>query len=722
MTMNPNKLKFYAVIFASTILLIFFIIFYSIEKIGGNENIWIEAEDASKIEKGLDIFESDEASNSKAIVSKTQSHRIGAFASYEFNTMNNGDYYFWARTFWPGACSNSFKISVDKSNAYIIGNDNFLNNWHWIQKGKFELATGKHSITVYNEEFDAQLDKMLITSNPYFIPSGFGISSDFNITFEDGIPDFMISNTKNSLEIVKAKNDHVLRIRPISGSNSCELLFDKTNKDNFIFEAVMKFGFSIQDQELEILFNYSDDKNYNLIKVDNHKIELSRINKGVNEILVNGYSETSCLDTIYKTYTILYSFPEMKLLIDGKPVLNHLFDNNLQGKIGLKSNHGTLYINNVFNTSVLYPSYSENFFLMDMHELLYENKSNITWKQTSGDWKLDRYIMIQSLEGLTSNYDPAIMIFGKDYWHDYSFETAIKLVSNEAGVYFNYKDSNNFYLLMLDGEENRLTLFKSDKGNINVMGEINKNLIYDEWYKVNAAKYKDTIYISIDDQNIIQKYDSTFYEGKVGFWSTANKKANLFDDIMVTDYNSFKKNKYGNRYEYVFEIRDKAGKDFSDWENSGNVFKEKVIQYNSEYVYIDKGLIDPIFIKNKKSFNGNFKVILQSSNLPVDVNYVCRFDTKSSNGNNHYEIIFARNKVLFKRNDKIIKVKKVSNYSRNYFEVDYNNKKWSLKLRQDISFEFLDDVLIDSTTISVGFTGIGKSEIYIQQILFEDNI
>jgi len=720
--MISNKFLYNNIISIITVLVISFILYFSIEEIGGNENIWIEAEDAIKIEKGLEIFESDEASNGKAIVSRLQSHLIGSFASYEFNIINNGNFHLWARTFWPGACNNSFKISLDKSNTYIIGNDNFLNNWHWVQKGKFELMKGKHDITIYNEEYDARLDKILLTSNPYYIPSGFGISSDFDINFENGFPDFMISNMKTSCKILKENSDHIMHISPISGSNTCNLLFDKINKDKFIFELVLKGGRSLENHEFEILFNYSDDHNYNLIKIRSHNIELSRVSNGVNEILANRHSDASCLDTTYQAYTILYSFPEMKLLIDGRPVLNHLFDISNVGKIGLKTKYGDLYINNVVNTSILYPSYSENFFLMDMHELLYANKSSILWKQISEEWKLDRYKMIQSLEGLTSTEKPAKIIFGKDYWHNYSFETAIKLVSNEAGLFFNYKDSSNFYLLRLNGEKNRVSLLKSCKGYITILDDINKNLNYNEWYKVNAAKYKDSIYISIDDQNMIQEYDSSFYEGKTGLWSTAHNDANLFDDIMVSDFNPHKKTIINNIYEYIFEIRDIAGKDFSDWENSGNVFKEKVIQYNSEYVYMDKGLIDPIFIKNKKSFNGNFKVILQSSTLPVDVNYVCRFDTKSTNSNNHYEIIFTKNKILFKRDEKIIEVKEIENYRRNYFEIEYNNKKWHFTVGENISFDFIDDILLDSSKISVGFTGIGKSEIYIQQIMIEDNI
>ncbi len=105
----------------------FLVIFNSVQKIGNNENIWIEAEDAVKIEKGIEIFEDDDASLSKAIDSKLQSHLIGSFASYEFDVMNNGGFYLWARNFWPEACSNSFKISHDQENTYILGND-YLEN------------------------------------------------------------------------------------------------------------------------------------------------------------------------------------------------------------------------------------------------------------------------------------------------------------------------------------------------------------------------------------------------------------------------------------------------------------------------------------------------------------------------------------------------------------------------------------------------------------------
>jgi hypothetical protein len=76
-----------------------FIIYTSIEDTGSKEYIWFEAENANKIDPSFKIIEEKDASGGKAIVSTIRSHRVEAFATYNFNILNAGDYYFWARVY-----------------------------------------------------------------------------------------------------------------------------------------------------------------------------------------------------------------------------------------------------------------------------------------------------------------------------------------------------------------------------------------------------------------------------------------------------------------------------------------------------------------------------------------------------------------------------------------------------------------------------------------------
>lgn len=62
-----------------------------------------------------------------------------------------------------------------------------MNQWHWIYVNKSELNTGKHLLTLWSNEQGSGIDKLLITSDPYFSPSGFGALNEFLSDFEDGV-------------------------------------------------------------------------------------------------------------------------------------------------------------------------------------------------------------------------------------------------------------------------------------------------------------------------------------------------------------------------------------------------------------------------------------------------------------------------------------------------------------------------------------------------------
>lgn len=712
--LNFNKLSSHIIIIIATVFVVFFISFYSIEKIGGKENIWLEAEDADVITKGFDITKDNEASNGTAIANKLPSHQAGAFVSYKFHIENSGKYFIWLRTLWAGGCNNTFKISVDKSNKIIIGNDNLFKKWHWIQPCEYELASGEHNVTVYNEESLTQLDKILLTSNPYYIPSGFGVSSDFKINFNDGFPDFMQTNITDSCEIKTENGVNALFVKSLYGNRDHVILFDKENEEKFDFEVVVKFNDSIEKRNFGILFNYMDNYNYEKIEIGNHDIMHIQVFNGNEAIQKIEHSVSGYLPYENIIFNLQYTNPDVKLKIDRKTVLKSIVSKHEKGKIGIQPNQGNLFVKSVTNTTDLSPFFYENFFWTFVKELVNGEKTSISWQIGSGDWEVDMGKSIQSMEGVPATGKPATIILGKDYWKNYILTTAVRLMSKEAGAYFCYTDTNNYYLVKLNGESNKLSLYKSSNSDIVRLAEADYELKYYEWYKIAASKYRDSIYIQVDDKQLIRISDTSFTEGKVGFWSNGFPEINLFDDISI---NSFDPGiNEGSIHEYNFEKREKAGIDFCDWENSGNIFSKGPI------AYINKRTLLSATMKNKKSFKGNFKVSWNTKLIPEDVDVALKFNMSENQGIRCYEFLFSSDTIHIIKDNEIILKKEISNLSRNNAEIQFMDNKWYINSGQNNFIELEDELHNEGAVVAYGFSGIGKAEIFISEIRIEDNL
>ncbi len=711
---NFDKFSSYIIIPIIVVFIVFFICFYSIEETGGNENIWIEAEDADIITKGFDIIKDIDASNGMAVANRLPSHQAGAFVSYKFNIRSSGKYFIWLRTLWAGGCNNTFKISLDKSKKIIIGNDNLFDKWHWIQQCEYELTRGEHGVTVYNEESRTGLDKILLTSNPYYVPSGFGASSDFNINFSDGIPDFMQTKIIDFCEINTEEGINTMFIKPLDKDH--KILFDKENDEKFDFEIVLKFNGPIEKRNFGILFNFIDNNNYEKVEIGNHAIKHVQLFKGKETIQKIEHSDSGYISHGNMIFNLLYTNPDVKLKIDRKTVLRSVVGQYEKGKIGIQPNQGDLFIKSLVNTTDLSPFFYENFFWTYVRELVNGDKTNISWQVEAGDWEVDMKKSIQSMGGVIDTGKPATIILGKDYWKNYTLTVAVRLMANEAGAYFCYTDTNNYYLLKLNGMNNKLALYKSMNNNIVRLAEADYGLKYHEWYKVAVSKYKDSIYVQIDGKQLIQASDTSFTEGKVGFWSNGFPEINLFDDISIYPFEPGTREGLTHNYEYNFEKREKAGIDFCDWENSGNIFSKGPI------AYINKRTLLPAAMKNKRSFKGNFKISWNTTPIPEDVNVVLKFDVRGNKTINCYEFLFLSNTIHIIKNNKTVLEREISNLNRNSIEIGFLGNKWYISSGQYNIIEMEDELQNENTIVTYGFSGIGKAGIFINEIRIEDNL
>ena len=92
---------------------------------------------------------------------------------FNLNVAAAGSYHVWLRVFGPDTGSDSFYVRMDGgvNEALHFGAQN---GWLWKRvDGSFALA-GEHTLTLSLREDGARVDKLLITDDPAFTPSGLG--------------------------------------------------------------------------------------------------------------------------------------------------------------------------------------------------------------------------------------------------------------------------------------------------------------------------------------------------------------------------------------------------------------------------------------------------------------------------------------------------------------------------------------------------------------------
>jgi hypothetical protein len=147
---------------------------------------WLEAEQADSIIKPLEVASDENASEGKFIHSPSGTGHQYALshimALYTVNISQEGEYILWGRVKILNQKHNSFFVQIndDWDNLWEI---ELGNHWHWdmvndrnksIDPMTFTLSKGVHTIKIKLREDGTKLDKMLLTNNMGFVPSGRG--------------------------------------------------------------------------------------------------------------------------------------------------------------------------------------------------------------------------------------------------------------------------------------------------------------------------------------------------------------------------------------------------------------------------------------------------------------------------------------------------------------------------------------------------------------------
>lgn len=122
-----------------------------------------------------------EASNAQFISVQTGSSNTncssggGGWASYTFTVAQAGVHRIWARTLAPNGSTDSFCFQLDNGNVSVWSVPTGP-NWRWniVRNTTFNLSAGQHTLRFRYREIKTKLDKVLLTTDLGFVPSGVG--------------------------------------------------------------------------------------------------------------------------------------------------------------------------------------------------------------------------------------------------------------------------------------------------------------------------------------------------------------------------------------------------------------------------------------------------------------------------------------------------------------------------------------------------------------------
>ena len=141
-----------------------------------NSNIKLEAE-AGTYAAPFAIGNDQQASGDHYLYC-TSSTPMSATSVYNVTIPSSGTYYIWGRCYALSGTEDSFFFQVDDQAILTWHLDPEYYTWKWQKVSHnhvaqtFDLSKGQHSLKVISRDINARLDKLLLTTNPNYVPSG----------------------------------------------------------------------------------------------------------------------------------------------------------------------------------------------------------------------------------------------------------------------------------------------------------------------------------------------------------------------------------------------------------------------------------------------------------------------------------------------------------------------------------------------------------------------
>lgn len=717
---------------AITIILsaILFIIFSSIKDLGSEEYIWIEAENADYVMAPLCIEPDEDASGGKVVTCKGVHVSNSGIAKYKISVRKEGKYYFWGKCYWKNACSNQFRIQHNNT-RYSFGDDPVYSRWHWVKGPVINFRQGVNEVFLLSHDEGAQMDEIILTMNPEYVP--FNKSREvYFLDFEDSLADKLKIKNKDNWRIINDSTSSVCVF--VSPKENKEIaLLDKTNcKDDFIFQVTAK---TMESQsKLLIIIDYINDNNYRFISIDHTTVRYCHFNNNHDDLIFE--KEGVFLDNEFKNIAIAKTDEYLKLKIEGKTVFDLTTNVEMKGKAGIGVYRGNVFLDNIayyFPVSLLQEDSFHDVVSYQFHndrpEKVVKPFENMKaghndWWALSGKWKRTR----EDAEDIRGHTDtrsdiekPAILVFGKDFWKDYAFNVATKVKDDSGfGICAYFQDSLNYYLVRWfhDKEGYKRQLIKVENGSEKILASDNEMFVIDTWYDLGIKILKDQITVIVNNKSILTATDHTFKEGKLGFWTNSHENA-LFDDIKIRASDSILETKSSINYSFNTGNGGELARGLCDWtpDSQKNLRLYNIHHAGVNICYLSKNIFEDLILNNINVLPERFKIEVATSGIPQDIDAVFEF-TSQGEVRIVYKFIISNNDITLLKNGKILTSNTIK-YDRKKITIYKQNNEWTVELNTKKTFEYKDKMDIGLYNMAIGYSGIGKGQIFPSQITIE---
>jgi hypothetical protein len=427
------------------------------------------------------------------------------------------------------------------------------------------------------------------------------------------------------------------------------------------------------------------------------------------------------------------------LKIEGKTVFDLTTNIEMNGKIGIGASKGNVLLDNIayyFPASFVQEDsfhdhvYHDYIFHYDRPEKSTKpfDKMKIghnDWWILSGKWEKNREEDTEDMRGTIDTVKniekPAILIWGNDFWKDYTFNVATKVKDDSGfGVCAYFQDSLNYYLFKWLHEKDgcyKRQLLKIEDGKENILASDNEVFVIDTWYDMGIKIFRDSLIAIVNNKSVFTATDHTFKEGRLGFWTNSRQNVH-FDDIKLNVSDSISEiTNTGNYFFYTANGKPIA-RSLSIWDPNS----QKSIYYHHAVgrCYLSKKVFEDVVINYNNTLPENFKIEVNTGHVPQDIDAVFEFSSHCEMPI-VYKIILSNDKIILLKNGKML-VSDSVNYDREKIEIHRQNDVWIIKFAAKKIFEYSEKNGIKHWNMSIGYSGIGIGQIFLDHIIIEDHL
>jgi len=155
--------------------------------------------------------------------------------------------------------------------------------------------------------------------------------------------------------------------------------------------------------------------------------------------------------------------------------------------------------------------------------------------QVMADAPSGKQVVVQTDAEATDNRFP-VLIADQEEYGDVDMSVKGKAISGKVdqgiGLVFRFRDPQNYYVVRANALENNVRLYKMVNGRRKQFAGAEVKVTSGQWHTLRVVARGDHLVGYFDDQKLIDVYDATYAQGKVGLWTKADS-ITAFDDLTV---------------------------------------------------------------------------------------------------------------------------------------------------------------------------------------------